>query len=75
MLLTFTEPPTHVLLHFAADDTVGVVPVKRIIHPSPLEVCVGCDCRVKWSDNRQYSATVLNMGENLLQLTSLTTDY
>ena len=41
------------------DDAVRVVPIKHIVHRPPLEVFIGCDCRVKWSDNRHYDAVVL----------------
>ena len=58
MFLTFTELPSHALLHFLIEDTVGIVPMKRIVHPSQLDVVIGCDCRVKWSDNKEYDAVV-----------------
>ena len=69
---TFTALPPHALLHFPVDHTVGILPLKRTVHPPQTDVVVGCDCRVKWSGNRQYDAVVLNMGEDLIQLTSVT---
>ena len=63
MFSTSTELPTDALTHFSVDQTVCVISLKRIIYPPPLEVVVGCVCRVKWSDNKQYEATVLGMGE------------
>ena len=52
--------PSHYMLHFHFDDGVGVVPKKVI---SRLEIpSVGETCVVKWSDGKDYEATVKAMG-------------
>ena len=58
------ELPTHALLHFEIDRTVCSLPVKRIIKPPLLELATGCACTVRWSGRKQYSATVLCLGNN-----------
>ena len=40
--------------------------MKRILDPPPLEITVGCACRIKCCDNKEYDATVLSMGKNFL---------
>ena len=61
-LNTAADLPTHVLLHFELDDTMCTLPLKRITHPPPPQLTTGCTCRVKWSANREYEATVLCLG-------------
>ena len=64
--------PTHALLHFPVDETVGVVPLTRIIHPTVLELFEGCGCRVKWSGKKEYEATLLCTGKKFgLELSCL----
>ena len=66
-LIILTEPPTHALLHFEVDSTVSILPVKRIAHPPLPELTEGCTCRVRWSKRKQYDASVLCLGMNLVE--------
>ena len=63
---TAIDVPTHVLLHFEVDDTVCAAPVKRVIHPPLSEIIVGRTCRVRWNARREFDATLLCLGKELL---------
>ena len=54
--------PSHYLLHFHFDDCVGVVPKKVILRPEIPSV--GETCVVKWSDGKDYEATVKAVGKD-----------
>ena len=50
------------MLHFHFDDCVGVVPKKVILRPEIPSV--GETCVVKWSDGKDYEATVKAVGKD-----------
>ena len=59
--LLFTAS-THVLVHFLSDNTIVIVPSKRVTQVDN-KVLKRVKCLVKWTDRVQYEATVKAIGK------------
>eukprot|EP00731_Ephydatia_muelleri_P006851 Em0003g1099a len=55
-------PSTHALVHFLSDDTIVIVPLKRVAQVDNEVLKEGVNCLVKWTDGVQYEATVKAIG-------------
>eukprot|EP00731_Ephydatia_muelleri_P025173 Em0017g256a len=55
-------PSTHALVHFLSDDTIVIVPLKRVTQVDNEVLKEGVNCLVKWTDGVQYEATVKAIG-------------
>ena len=56
-----TTGPSYFLVRFHVDDTLCVVPRKKLVDPSSQ--CENGECLVKWSAKEILKATVLAMGD------------
>ena len=54
---------THALVHFLSDDTIVIVPLKRVTQVDNEVLKEGVNCLVKWTDGVQYEATVKAIGK------------
>ena len=53
---------THALVHFLSDDTIVIVPLKKVKQIDNEVLREGGKCRVKWTDGVEYDATIKAMG-------------
>ena len=53
---------THALVHFLSDDTIVIVPLKRVKQIDNEVLREGGKCRVKWNDGVEYDATIQAIG-------------
>lgn len=61
-----TDPnSTHAVVNFEEDDTLSVVPIKRI-RGDIEEITVGSIHDVHWSKNKKFRATIVAIGMLLL---------
>eukprot|EP00731_Ephydatia_muelleri_P003134 Em0001g3134a len=62
ILLIHNSISTHALVHFLSDDTIVIVPLKRVTQVDNEVLKEGVNCLVKWTDGVQYEATVKAIG-------------
>ena len=62
-LLKETACATHFIVKFKEDGAVCIIPAKNIVEPSPTDLKEFNECTVKWSDKKNYTATVMAMGK------------
>ena len=60
ILLLFVAAPTHYVIKFYADDTVSIVPRKRVI--GSMNPGIGDECEVKWQRGDVFSGVVMAAG-------------
>ena len=63
-IFKFVIGPTYFVVRFIVDETVCIVPQKKIM--SPAIPSVGDSYEVKWSSGEILTATVLATGESLI---------
>ena len=56
-----TTGPSYFLVKFHVDNTICVIPSKKMVNPTNL--CVDGECQEKWSAKEILKATVVAMGE------------
>jgi len=55
--------PTHALVQFEEEDTISVVPLKRVSSPPREDLAKGVRCTVKWALGKLYLGVVLAIGK------------
>ena len=61
-MYTGTEDGNYCLVSFHEEDSMAVVPFKKIMHVSEVQLKEGDVVNVLWNDKRQYPATFLMKG-------------
>ena len=56
--------PTHALVQFEHEDTISVVPLKRVSSPPRQELATGVRCMVEWTRGKLYPGIVLAIGKD-----------